>query len=552
MKPTTIASLQKCKQDKKRFATITAYDYSFAKLFADEGINVMLVGDSLGMTVQGHDSTLPVTVADIAYHTAAVRRGAPNCLLLADLPFMAYATPEQAFENAATVMRAGANMVKIEGGEWLVETVQMLTERAVPVCGHLGLTPQSVNIFGGYKVQGRGDEAGDRLLSDALALEAAGAQLLVLECVPVELAKRITEALAIPVIGIGAGNVTDGQILVMHDAFGITGGHIPKFAKNFLAETGDIRAAVRQYMAEVESGVYPGEEHSFPLRSDVVLIIETLPLLRQQIRRLRMEGKRVALVPTMGNLHDGHMKLVDEAKARADVVVVSIFVNPMQFDRPEDLARYPRTLQEDCEKLNKRKVDLVFAPSVKEIYPNGTETHTYVDVPGLSTMLEGASRPGHFRGVSTIVSKLFNLVQPDIACFGEKDFQQLALIRKMVADMGFDIEIVGVPIMRAKDGLALSSRNGYLTAEQRKIAPGLYKVLSSIADKLQAGERDLDEIIAIAGQELNEKGFRSDDIQIRDADTLLEISENSKRAVILVAAWLGDARLIDNKLVELA
>ncbi|EHG6150165.1 pantoate--beta-alanine ligase [Escherichia fergusonii] len=283
-----------------------------------------------------------------------------------------------------------------------------------------------------------------------------------------------------------------------------------------------------------------------------MLIIETLPLLRQQIRRLRMEGKRVALVPTMGNLHDGHMKLVDEAKARADVVIVSIFVNPMQFDRPEDLARYPRTLQEDCEKLNKRKVDLVFAPSVKEIYPNGTETHTYVDVPGLSTMLEGASRPGHFRGVSTIVSKLFNLVQPDIACFGEKDFQQLALIRKMVADMGFDIEIVGVPIMRAKDGLALSSRNGYLTAEQRKIAPGLYKVLSSIADKLQAGERDLDEIIAIAGQELNEKGFRSDDIQIRDADTLLEISENSKRAVILVASWLGDARLIDNKMVELA
>ncbi|EMU85326.1 pantoate--beta-alanine ligase [Escherichia coli MP021017.5] len=283
-----------------------------------------------------------------------------------------------------------------------------------------------------------------------------------------------------------------------------------------------------------------------------MLIIEPLPLLRQQIRRLRMEGKRVALVPTMGNLHDGHMKLVDEAKARADVVVVSIFVNPMQFDRPEDLARYPRTLQEDCEKLNKRKVDLVFAPSVKEIYPNGTETHTYVDVPGLSTMLEDASRPGHFRGVSTIVSKLFNLVQPDIACFGEKDFQQLALIRKMVADMGFDIEIVGVPIMRAKDGLALSSRNGYLTAEQRKIAPGLYKVLSSIADKLQAGERDLDEIITIAGQELNEKGFRADDIQIRDADTLLEVSETSKRAVILVAAWLGDARLIDNKMVELA
>ncbi len=236
-----------------------------------------------------------------------------------------------------------------------------------------------------------------------------------------------------------------------------------------------------------------------------MLIIETLPLLRQHIRRLRQEGKRVALVPTMGNLHDGHMKLVDEAKARADVVIVSIFVNPMQFDRPDDLVRYPRTLQEDCEKLNKRKVDYVFAPAVEEIYPQGLEGQTFVEVPGLSTMLEGASRPGHFRGVSTIVSKLFNLIQPDIACFGEKDFQQLALIRKMVADLGYDIEIVGVPIIRAKDGLALSSRNGYLTTEQRKIAPGLHKVMNGIAEKLLAGHRDQEEIIAIAEQELNEK-----------------------------------------------
>ncbi|EJW1133915.1 pantoate--beta-alanine ligase [Salmonella enterica] len=283
-----------------------------------------------------------------------------------------------------------------------------------------------------------------------------------------------------------------------------------------------------------------------------MLIIETLPLLRQHIRRLRQEGKRVALVPTMGNLHDGHMKLVDEAKARADVVIVSIFVNPMQFDRPDDLVRYPRTLQEDCEKLNKRKVDYVFAPAVEEIYPQGLEGQTYVDVPGLSTMLEGASRPGHFRGVSTIVSKLFNLIQPDIACFGEKDFQQLALIRKMVADMSYDMEIVGVPIIRAKDGLALSSRNAYLTAEQRKIAPGLYNVMNSIAEKLIAGNRELQEIIAIAEQELNEKGFRADDIQIRDADTLQELTETSKRAVILAAAWLGQARLIDNQSVTLA
>ncbi|AFJ48285.1 pantoate--beta-alanine ligase [Shimwellia blattae] len=283
-----------------------------------------------------------------------------------------------------------------------------------------------------------------------------------------------------------------------------------------------------------------------------MLIIETLPQLRQQVRRWRQEGKRVALVPTMGNLHDGHMKLVDEARARADVVAVSIFVNPMQFDRPEDLARYPRTLQEDCEKLNRRGVDLVFAPAVQEIYPKGLEKQTYVDVPGLSTILEGASRPGHFRGVSTIVSKLFNMIQPDIACFGEKDFQQLALLRKMVADMGYDIEIIGVPIMRAKDGLALSSRNGYLTSEQRKIAPGLHQVLSEVADKLRAGDRDEEEILTLAAMSLNEKGFRADDLQIRDADTLESLTAESKRAVILMAAWLGEARLIDNMQVELA
>lgn len=282
-----------------------------------------------------------------------------------------------------------------------------------------------------------------------------------------------------------------------------------------------------------------------------MLIIETLPLLRQHIRRLRQEGKRIALVPTMGNLHDGHMKLVDEAKNAADVVVASIFVNPMQFDRADDLARYPRTLQDDCEKLNKRKVDIVFAPVPDQIYPHGTDSQTWVEVPGLSDMLEGASRPGHFRGVATIVSKLFNLVQPDVACFGEKDYQQLAVIRKMVADMGYDIEIIGVPTVRAKDGLALSSRNGYLTSDQRKIAPGLSKVMNAMAEKLRTGDNDIHEIIAVAEQELNSSGFRADDIQIRDADTLLELSPASKRAVILMAAWLGQARLIDNKVVEL-
>ena len=282
-----------------------------------------------------------------------------------------------------------------------------------------------------------------------------------------------------------------------------------------------------------------------------MLIIETLPQLRLQIRRWRQEGKRIALVPTMGNLHDGHMTLVDEARARADVVVVSIFVNPMQFDRPDDLARYPRTLQEDSEKLTRRSVDLVFAPAPAAVYPQGLEQQTYVDVPGISTILEGASRPGHFRGVSTIVSKLFNLVQPDLACFGEKDYQQLALIRKMVADMGYDIDIVGVPTVRAKDGLALSSRNGYLTAEERKVAPQLSKIMNALAQQLANGERHVETLLEQTAEQLRAAGFTPDELFIRDADSLQPLTVDSQRAVVLMAAWLGKARLIDNQQVDL-
>lgn len=262
MKKMTINDLIKWKQEGRKFATSTAYDASFAQLFESQEMPILLVGDSLGMVLQGKNDTLPVTVEDIAYHTRCVRAGSPNCLLMADMPFMSYATPEQACENAATLMRAGANMVKIEGGDWLVDTVKMLTERAVPVCAHLGLTPQSVNIFGGYKVQGRDQEKADRMVKDALALQEAGAQIVLLECVPAELADRITQVLDVPVIGIGAGNVTDGQILVMHDMFGISANYMPKFSKNFLAETGDMRKAVAQYMADVESGAFPDAAHT--------------------------------------------------------------------------------------------------------------------------------------------------------------------------------------------------------------------------------------------------------------------------------------------------
>ncbi|ELB2782625.1 TPA: 3-methyl-2-oxobutanoate hydroxymethyltransferase [Vibrio alginolyticus] len=262
MKKMTINDLIKWKQEGRKFATSTAYDASFAQLFESQEMPVLLVGDSLGMVLQGHNDTLPVTVDDIAYHTRCVRAGSPNCLLMADMPFMSYTTPEQACENAATLMRAGANMVKIEGGDWLVDTVKMLTERSVPVCAHLGLTPQAVNIFGGYKIQGRDQEKADRMVKDALALQEAGAQIVLLECVPAELAERITQVLDVPVIGIGAGNVTDGQILVMHDMFGISANYMPKFSKNFLAETGDMRKAVTKYIEDVANGVFPDDAHT--------------------------------------------------------------------------------------------------------------------------------------------------------------------------------------------------------------------------------------------------------------------------------------------------
>ncbi|MBE1300583.1 MAG: 3-methyl-2-oxobutanoate hydroxymethyltransferase [Alteromonadaceae bacterium] len=263
MKKVTTASLLKMKQNGEKITMLTAYDASFAKLFDEQGVDVILVGDSLGMVLKGDDDTLSVTVSDIAYHTTAVNKGTNRTMLIADMPFMSYATKEQTFANAAKLMAAGANMVKLEGGDWLLESISALVERGIPVCGHLGLTPQSVNIFGGFKVQGREQEQADKIIADALHLQQAGVQLLVLECVPTDLAGMIADKLTIPVIGIGAGNKTDGQVLVMHDMFGISANYMPKFSKNYLIEGGDMRKAVELYINEVKSGVFPSEKHSF-------------------------------------------------------------------------------------------------------------------------------------------------------------------------------------------------------------------------------------------------------------------------------------------------
>ena len=282
-----------------------------------------------------------------------------------------------------------------------------------------------------------------------------------------------------------------------------------------------------------------------------MLVVNNPAALREQIGQWRREGRAIAFVPTMGNLHQGHLTLVDEARSRGDKVVVSIFVNPLQFDKAEDLANYPRTLEQDCAALQAAGVDLVFTPTPELMYPQGLASQTFVEVPGLSSLLEGALRPGHFRGVSTVVTKLFNLVQPDVACFGQKDYQQLALIRKMVADMAMPVEIVGVPTERAEDGLALSSRNGYLTAAERALAPELARTMNWIAEQIEAGNHHLPSLVAQASQRLDNAGFRTDAIDIVDADTLESSSAASKRLVILMAAYLGKARLIDNRVVPL-
>lgn len=263
MKKVTTSSLLKMKQEGQKITALTAYDASFAKLFDEQGIDLLLIGDSLGMVLQGCDDTLAVSIDDIAYHTRSVRKGTERAFVVADMPFMSYSTPEQTYQNAAKLMAAGASMVKLEGGEWLMETITGLNQRGVPVCGHLGLTPQSVHVFGGFKVQGRDDLQAELLLEHAIKLAQAGVQLLVLECVPVDLAAKISEQVKIPVIGIGAGPKTDGQILVMHDMFGISANYMPKFSKNYLEESGDMRLAVKQFIDEVRQGAFPSELHSF-------------------------------------------------------------------------------------------------------------------------------------------------------------------------------------------------------------------------------------------------------------------------------------------------
>ncbi|MFJ2341122.1 pantoate--beta-alanine ligase [Pseudomonas protegens] len=279
--------------------------------------------------------------------------------------------------------------------------------------------------------------------------------------------------------------------------------------------------------------------------------VKTVRELRAAVARARSEGKRIGFVPTMGNLHSGHAALVAKAAQRVDFVVASIFVNPLQFGAGEDLDKYPRTLAADQEKLLEAGCHLLFAPTVEEMYPDGMAGQTRVSVPQLSEGLCGASRPGHFEGVATVVSKLFNMVQPDLAVFGQKDYQQLAVIQALVHDLNMPIQIIGEPTVRAADGLALSSRNGYLSEEQRAIAPVLYRSLSQIAQAIRNGERDYPKLVAEQQQQLEAAGLRRDYLEIRQAQNLRPATAQDRELVILVAAYLGATRLIDNLHLDL-
>lgn len=277
-----------------------------------------------------------------------------------------------------------------------------------------------------------------------------------------------------------------------------------------------------------------------------MITVTTIECLRKQTGQARKNGQRIALVPTMGNLHAGHMSLVETARQHADFTVVSIFVNPLQFGPNEDLDSYPRTLADDQARLTAAGCALLFTPGEALMYPHGMENHCLVHVPDVSEGLCGGSRPGHFDGVATVVTKLLNMVQPDVAVFGEKDYQQLAVIRKMLADLNSPVKIVSAPIVRDSDGLALSSRNGYLNAAQRKKAPVLHACLQQSVTRIQSGRRDYDILLQQAASELAAAGLHPDYLELREAGSLKPATADSTRLVILAAALLGNTRLIDN------
>lgn len=547
---------------RRRLTMVTAYDCTFAQLIDRANVDILLVGDSLGMVVQGEHSTLPVTIDEMVYHTRLVARARTNALVLGDLPFLSYQTSRRdALENAGKLVKAGAEAVKLEGGRTQAATIRALVRADIPVVAHIGLTPQSVHRMGGHKVQGRDDASRQRLLDDARAVADAGAFAVVVEGVPLELGREITSLIDIPTIGIGAGPFCDGQVLVMHDLLGLETGErkAPRFVRRYAGLGAQVTAAVEAYADDVRSGGFPSDAESYhapraagasaepheALPGARTRTIETVAEMRAWADRQRALGLRIAFVPTMGYLHDGHLSLVREARERGDRVVVSIFVNPIQFDREEDLVSYPRELERDRRLLEDAGVDVLFAPSASEMYPDAFVST--VNVERLTDHLCGAHRPGHFRGVTTVVAKLFHAVKPHVAVFGEKDFQQLAVIRRMTRDLDFGIEIVPGKTVREADGLAMSSRNARLDAQGRIAARCVPAAIDAARLAVARGARRADEVRdAFARVVAREPRARLEYAVLCDPTSLEPVERVDGPTQIAVAVWVDGVRLIDN------
>jgi 3-methyl-2-oxobutanoate hydroxymethyltransferase len=549
----TVPGIQGSKGLSAHLTMVTAYDCTFARLIDRSGVDILLVGDSLGMVVQGADSTVAVTMDEMAYHTKMVARAKPRALVLGDMPYLSYhVSKKEAVRNAGRLIQAGAEAVKLEGGEKVARTIAALVRAEIPVVGHVGLTPQAVNRMGGHKVQGRDAAGRAQVLKDARAVEEAGAFAIVLEGVPLDLAREITETLKIPTIGIGAGPYCDGQVLVMHDLLGLDSGEKrPRFVRKF-ANLGDqVTDAVRAYRSEVAAGTFPSDAESYHASGNTERVgyglrqIDAVADMRVWAERTRAAGLRIALVPTMGFLHEGHLSLVREAKRRGDRVVVSIFVNPIQFDREEDLTSYPREMERDCALLAREGVDIVFSPAAQSMYAD--DFSSLVDVEKLTEGLCGSKRPGHFRGVATVVTKLFHAVQPHFAVFGEKDYQQLAVVRRMARDLDFGVEIIGGAVAREADGLAMSSRNSRLSPAGRAAAVCVPRALDVARLAVADGLRDSSRVRQLLQTGLAQAGdARLEYGEVVCPDSLEPVQTITGPVQLAVAVWLDGVRLIDN------
>ena len=555
----TVPAIAARKGQGPRVTMVTAYDYTFACLLDRAGVDVLLVGDSLGMVVQGQASTIPVTMDEMAYHVRLVARARPRALVLGDLPFLSYqVSPSEALRNAGRLIKEGAEAVKLEGGLAQAATIEALVRAEIPVMGHVGLTPQAVHRMGGHRVQGRCEESRRRVLEDARAVAQAGAFAIVLEGVPLDLAREVTRELSIPTIGIGAGPFCDGQVLVMHDLLGLDAGERrePRFIRRYARFGAGVVRAVQRFGDDVRSGAFPNDAESYHAPGSELHVsgtnrrIETAAEMQDWADGQRAAGLKIGFVPTMGSLHEGHLELVRCARRQADRVVVSIFVNPIQFDREEDLLAYPRDLERDLALLRAEGVDAVYTPRAEGMY--GDDFATGVEVDRLASGLCGAHRPGHFRGVTTVVSKLFHAVRPHVAIFGEKDFQQLAVVRRMARDLDFGVEVVGHPTVRESDGLARSSRNARLSAEGRRLAASIPAACDEVRMALAGGVRAADALAETFRAVLATQAplARVEYAELVDPDSLDALARVEAPARLVVAVWLDGIRLIDNVLLD--